>query len=82
MRSYINKKVLNYSGFALIALVFFSTFSHAAGGKGSTIPNRTNVSCTYYLVIMLSIGLLYGAFLYLRARRRKKHSGIELKYSK
>jgi hypothetical protein len=82
MKRFTFKKVFNFWVFFLLASVFFSSFSHAAGGRRSPIPDRTNVSSTNYMIIMLTIGIAYSAFLLFRARRRRKHNEIFLKYSK
>lgn len=82
MKKFTYRKILNHGIFFLIASVFFSSFSHAAGGKSSRIPDRTNVSSTNYMLIMLGIGVVYAIFLFFRSRRRKKYNQIVLKFSK
>jgi hypothetical protein len=82
MKRFTFKKVFNSWVFFLIASVFFSSFSHAAGGKGSRIPDRTNVSSANYVAVMVAIGIVYATFLFLRSRRRRKYSQIVLKFGK
>lgn len=79
---YSFKKVFQSALFFLTVSIMFSSFSHAAAGRNSPIPDRTNVPGDNYLIIIISLGVLYTVFLFLRARRRKKTRQIVLKYTR